>query len=86
MTQGHDYLTLHRMALEDGYRGQGLGKIFFQKAEEICKDRKIRSIRVDTFEQNKNMQKLILKNGYTQCGFIFQPGGERCCAYEKLML
>jgi GNAT superfamily N-acetyltransferase len=38
------------MALEDGYRGQGLGKIFFQKAEEICKDRKIPSIRVDTFE------------------------------------
>ena len=41
------------------------------------------NIRIDTHEDNKVMQHLILKNGFTKCGIIYLLNGEARIAYQK---
>ena len=43
----------------------------------------IDNIRIDTHEDNKIMQHLILKNGFTKCGIIYLLDGEPRIAYQK---
>ena len=41
------------------------------------------NIRIDTHEDNKVMQHLILKNSFTKCGIIYLLNGEPRIAYQK---
>ena len=50
---------------------------------EYC-NRKISHLRIDTHENNKIMQHIILKNGFTRCGIIHVTDGSPRIAYEKI--
>ena len=53
--------------------------------EELCKERGIPSIKIDTHEQNLGMQHILRKNGYTYCGVIYVEDGTKRLAYEKVL-
>ncbi len=40
-------------------------------------------LRIDTHKDNKVMQHVIEKNGFTRCGIIYLPDGDPRIAYEK---
>ena len=40
-------MTIHRLALSDKYRGNNLSKLLFDFAENLAKEKNIRSIRID---------------------------------------
>ena len=80
-----DYAVIHRIAVHFNQRGTGLSSIFLEKIEELCKNEKIPSIKVDTHRANMPMQKLLLKNGYKYCGIIYLDSGDERLAYEKLL-
>ena len=78
------YAVVHRMALRQSFRNQGLSSITFSLVEDLCRSKEIRSIRVDTDFPNKRMQHILEKNGFSQCGVIvFQGSGK--LAYDKAL-
>ena len=57
---------------------------FFRFAEELCRERDIRSIRVDTDADNRMMQRVLEKQGFTYCGTVCFDNSEKI-AFEKLL-
>ncbi len=49
---------------------------------EYC-SKEIKHLRIDTHQDNKIMQHVILKNGFTYCGIIYTGDGSPRLAYEK---
>lgn len=78
------YGVVHRMAIDDVCKGKGAAPAFFRFAEELCKERDIRSIRVDTDADNRMMQRVLEKQGFTYCGTVCFDNSEKI-AFEKLL-
>ncbi|WP_250228641.1 GNAT family N-acetyltransferase [Anaeropeptidivorans aminofermentans] len=79
------YAVIHRMAIDSNYKGENLSGILFNLAENLCRERGIHSIKIDTGSDNKIMQHILLKNGYAFCGTIRFNNNERISfAYEKI--
>jgi acetyltransferase, GNAT family protein len=79
---GKDYAVFHRIALSDDYRGKKLSGILFDLAESHALRTGAAFVRIDTGLENRPMQHILSKRGYTslgRCDFIW---GERL-AYEK---
>lgn len=76
------YAVVHRMAFGSEYRGCGLSGIAWSLIEKLCISKGVHYIRVDTDPQNKRMQHILEKNGFSKCGIvIFQGSGK--LAYDK---
>ena len=80
------YLTVHRMCIDDGFRGTGLSREMFAFAEAAARERGFASVRADTHRGNIVMRKLLGKCGFTRCGTVSYPvsaGDPIRVAYEK---
>lgn len=84
LTQGSKYLTIHRLAFDSAYRGKGLASAVFTLSEEIAREKGAKSLRVDTHGDNKIMQRVINRSGFTYCGVVYYDGSPRV-AFEKLL-
>ena len=72
------YGTIHRLATDGSIKN--CADNCFEYCWKICSD-----LRVDTHEDNKNMQEAILRNGFKRCGIIkLADNGEPRIAYQKL--
>ncbi len=83
------YATVHRVALSEKNKGQGLSGEIMRAAEDLARSRGCLSIRVDTHPGNTVMQRMLGGQGYTHCGQFCLPDGEEAGAlrwcYEKLL-
>lgn len=84
------YACIHRMAVDASCRGQGIADQMLRKVEESVRARGVESIRVDTHRDNHAMQRVLMRNGYKQCGVIYlarskDKNTERL-ALEKLLV
>ena len=79
---GEPYTVIHRIAIGDGFRGLGLTDVAFRLVEEFSKSHGVYALRIDTHADNKRMQHVVEKNGFSYCGIVMQNGGERL-AYDK---
>jgi len=80
-----DYAVIHRIALDNEYKGLGISTEVINTIEEWCVNNKIFSIKIDTHEDNKSMRRMLEKNGFVYCGIIFLLDGNSRVAYEKLL-
>lgn len=80
-----EYAVIHRMAIDSSLKGLGLASIIMKYIEDMCLNRGIHSIRIDTHEDNKSMQRLIEKNGFKYCGIIYLADNSKRLAFEKLI-
>lgn len=71
-----EYGTIHRVA------GDGTMHGMLQKAVSYCEQR-IPHLRIDTHQDNRIMQRAILKCGFQKCGIIYVSDGSPRIAYEK---
>lgn len=78
------YAVVHRMAISGAYRGHGIASIAFQLIEELCIQKGIYSVRVDTDEKNAIMRHVLEKNGFDYCGTIWFDNSVKY-AYEKCL-
>ncbi len=78
------YGVIHRIAIADRYKGQGLGAIMLSNMENICLKRGVNSIRIDTHENNHAMQRMLQKSGFKYCGRIFLANGHPRIGLEKI--
>ena len=89
LTEGERYVTVHRIAVAGATRGQGYSKPLMEEAEKLARQIGFPSVKVDTHPDNKIMQALLERCGYTHCGMIKltrsdEAGSLRMC-YEKMV-
>lgn len=72
------YAVIHRIASSGEIKGTGT---FMMKWAQ----RQSAHIRIDTHKDNKVMQNMLCKLGYTYCGIILLEDGDERLAYEKIL-
>ena len=78
------YVVIHRLAVGDIYKGQGLSSKIIEYIKDLCLDRGIYSIRVDTHRENLSMQRMLEKNEFEKCGIIYLENGDERIAFERI--
>lgn len=78
------YGVVHRVAISEAFKGQGLSHEIMNFSEEKCKEEGYRSIKIDTHKDNFVMRGLLEKNGFKYCGVILLEDGAERVAYEKI--
>ncbi len=78
------YVVVHRLALDDTVKGKGLASQVFRLVEELGREHKVHSFKVDTDDGNQIMKHLLIKNGFQYCGTISFDNSEKI-AFEKLI-
>ncbi|MCB0456691.1 MAG: GNAT family N-acetyltransferase [Flavobacteriaceae bacterium] len=70
-----DYCTIyiHRLAIHPKFQHQGLASQLMDFAENIAREKKANSVRLDTFSKNKRNQKFYEARGYAKLGNISFP-------------
>lgn len=79
------YAVIHRIAVDNTYKGLGLSSQIIKNVEELCINKDVHSIKVDTHEENISMQKLLKKNQFQYCGIIYLEDGNKRIAFEKTL-
>ena len=82
----YPYVVVHRVAVADEMKRQGIATLFMQKIEELSREKGIRSFRVDTNFDNVFMLKMFVRLGFVYCGEVFYQGVNRRMAYEKILV
>ena len=78
------YGVVHRIAFAPAFRGQGLSKQAFEIIGQYCKEKGAKSLRIDTHPDNKRMQHVLEKAGFSYRGIVLLPVGFRW-AYDKTL-
>lgn len=79
------YAVIHRVAMDNRVKGRGYGAAVVGFMVNRCLEREhpVYSLRGDTHEDNRSMQRLFAKNGYQHCGTIYLADGAKRLAFEK---
>jgi len=88
LTEGRNYTTVHRIAVCDGKRSQGVATELMRYAEAFTKNTGRSSIRIDTHPENLIMQTMLGSLGYSYCGYVvysYIPVEPKRLIYEKLI-
>lgn len=78
------YVVIHRLTVGRAYRGSGLAKRLFAEVEAMAAARGVRSVRVDTDEDNAVMRHVIASLGYTYCGTVWFADSVKI-AFQKVL-
>lgn len=81
LTDG-EYAVVHRLCVSEIFVGMGFAKQFMSAAETMAAER-VKSFRIDTHPDNKIMQGLVKRMGFTYCGDVVIES--RRLAYEKII-
>ena len=77
------YLIVHRLAVADEAKHQGIAKRFMQEAEKISLAKGIDNFRIDTNYDNHYMLHLIDSLGFQYSGEVIYRGNKVRRAFEK---
>lgn len=80
-----DYAVIHRVAVSEKVRGNGIASAIIKEVENLCKKNRVKSIKIDTHKDNISMQKLLEKNDFKYCGIIYLDDESERIAFEKLI-
>ncbi|KRK98217.1 acetyltransferase [Secundilactobacillus odoratitofui DSM 19909 = JCM 15043] len=88
LNNSDSYIVIHRVAVHSNHAGHGYATQLFEAViNHVVSDHpEIKSIRIDTHADNKPMQHLINKMGFTKVGEIFgvYHPNDQSFVYEKL--
>lgn len=80
------YLTIHRMAIGNENRGNGIAGMMFDRALQLARENNCASVRADTHQGNKAMRRFLEKNDFTYTGDVYyhvDAGDPLRVAYER---
>ena len=61
-----DIIFIDSMAVDEAYRGMGIGHLFFDKIKEIKAEKKLDGIELQVNAKNKAADEMYLKCGFTE--------------------
>ena len=80
------YGAIHRVAVHHEHRGKGLASEMFTRLIATAREQGVVSVRIDTHADNKPMQAMINRAGFTFCGIIIiLADGTKRNAYELVL-
>lgn len=79
------YAVIHRVAVDNTYKGLGLSHEIIKYAEKLCLNKGVHSIKVDTHIENIPMKQSLKKSGFEYCGIIYLEDGSKRIAFEKII-
>lgn len=85
VNENEKYGVIHRMAIKKEFRKFGLATFMFQEFHSQLRKDNIKSLKIDTHEDNLGMQSLIKKLGYKYCGVIYTSYNAKRLAFEKVI-
>lgn len=85
VSENEKYGVIHRMAIKKEYRKCGLATFMFHEFHLQLLEKNIKSLKIDTHEDNMGMQSLLKKLGYTYCGIIYTSYNAKRLAFEKVI-
>ena len=85
MDENEKYGVIHRMAIKKAFKKFGLATFMFHEFHLQLLEKNIKSLKIDTHEENIGMQSLIKKLGYTYCGIIYTNYNAKRLAFEKVI-
>jgi RimJ/RimL family protein N-acetyltransferase len=81
----NEFAVIHRIAVDNNFKGLGISTKIIKNIEQICLNKGVHSIKVDTHEENLSMQNLLKKNKFQYCGIIYLEDGSKRIAFEKIL-
>ena len=85
VNENDTYGVVHRMAIKKEFRKFGLATLMFDEFHIQLLKKNIKSLKIDTHEENFGMQALIKKLGYTYCGINYTNYHAKRLAFEKVI-
>ena len=79
------YGVIHRIVIDDKYKGEGRAKELLEYAIKGCRESHVISLRIDTHQDNRSMRRFLEKNGFIECGMIYIGGVSPRIAYERCL-
>ena len=76
------YVIVHRLAIADEMKRQGMAKQFMLQAEEVSRKKGVYNFRVDTKYDNTYMLRLIDTLGFRYCGEVYYRNNSARKAFE----
>ena len=83
--ESETYGVIHRLAIGKEYKNLGIATFILHNFHQQLRDKNIKSLKIDTHEDNHEMQSLIKKLGYVYCGIIFTDYNAKRLAFEKVI-
>lgn len=77
------YGTIHRIA--SAGRMKGMASKCFAWCENEAREHGLSGLRVDTHNDNRIMQRVVVQSGFAYCGIIYLANGAPRLAYEKVL-
>lgn len=84
-TTHQPYAVIHRIVVDENYKGHSLAGQLLEYAVQQCLKHHVQSIRIDTHNDNKSMQRFLLKNHFELCGGITLESGAPRIGFEKMI-
>ncbi|AQS92945.1 GNAT family N-acetyltransferase [Polaribacter sp. BM10] len=85
VSENEKYGVIHRMAIKKEFRKFGIATFMFHEFHLQLLEKKVRSLKIDTHEDNLGMQSLLKKLGYKYCGIIYTNYNAKRLAFEKVI-
>lgn len=79
------YAVVHRVAVDNDLKGNGIAGKVFDYVENICLEKGVYDIKIDTHSHNKSMQRFLEKKGFKRCGIIYLKDNSERIAFEKIL-
>ena len=73
LTENNKNLYIHRLAVAPKFQGKGCAQALMNFAEDYAKENNYKSVRLDTFSQNKRNQHFYEQRNYTRLESIYFP-------------
>lgn len=70
LTNGDNYLAIHRVAISNSAQGRNIGSFILNQSKDVAKQLGHLSIKIDTHKDNHKMLRLLDKCGFIHCGEI----------------
>lgn len=83
--QAGAYVAVHRFTVGTAYHGKGYATAAFHAVAAFCKENGFPAMRVDTHPDNREMQRVLQKAGFTYCGDVWYEVSGKRLAFEKLI-
>lgn len=81
------FLVVHRLAVKEEFWSQKIGKKLMDFAENLVLEKKLKSIRLDTYSNNPKAIHFYKNLGYNQLGTInLKPNKKHYYCFEKLLI
>jgi len=87
LTKDDKSLYVHRLAVDPKFQKKGIGRLLMDFAEDYARDKKLKSVRLDTFSKNDRNNRFYKSRKYIQLDDVYFPNQSEFPfhCYEKIL-